>query len=648
MTFGSQNYIKQWIRYCAVSVLADIALFSLLFTQGVTWNTAHLFSFLTASLTIGILWTFWTSEEAPATTRQLIFRYVIMQLLVLFLRGGILAALVESANILPIKACLLSALASSLVTLLGAQIWLYPEDEENEKKSAAWSAAQTLSVVGFAILLRIVYSWTFELLYEEAYYWNYAQHLDIGYLDHPPMVSWLIWVFTSLFGHTEFVVRLGAFTCWLVAAYFVYKLTQVIDNDKAAFNSLVLTAVLPLFFGTGLVMTPDAPLIACWAGALYFLYRAVIEAHRWSWLGVGAWMGLGLLSKYTIALLGFSLVVFLLTDRDGRKWFLRPEPYLGLIITLALFSPVIFWNARHQWASFGFQSTRRLAGHFDFALPELLGASLLLLTPTGFLAVIAVVLSWKKNVARPLRLIRSHRLFVMTTLIPFAIFFFFSLFRLSKLNWTAPIWLGSLPYVAAFMTPTRSPKDVKPASLSEKLSRYAAMAWPATLVSFLLVYGIILHYTVLGFPGIPYPKTLVGIGIPNFVRHVAEIEKNFEQEHGQKPFIACMDSNRLASWIAFYRTKTAQREEHANIREFLENTTGGQLFEVNSYMYRFWHPTESYDKKRPIFIITARREYLLKDQLLAHVRPTSSIKEFTASKHGKPTTPFFYQFATMR
>jgi dolichol-phosphate mannosyltransferase len=37
-----------------------------------------------------------------------------------------------------------------------------------------------------------------ELLFEEAYYWNYAQHLDIGYLDHPLMVAWLIKATTSL------------------------------------------------------------------------------------------------------------------------------------------------------------------------------------------------------------------------------------------------------------------------------------------------------------------------------------------------------------------------------------------------------------------------------------------------------------------
>ena len=61
---------------------------------------------------------------------------------------------------------------------------------------------------------------------EEAYYWNYAQHLDIGYLDHPPMVGWLIAAGTAVFGDTEFGVRIGALCCGAVAGFFTYRLTR--------------------------------------------------------------------------------------------------------------------------------------------------------------------------------------------------------------------------------------------------------------------------------------------------------------------------------------------------------------------------------------------------------------------------------------
>jgi len=71
-----------------------------------------------------------------------------------------------------------------------------------------------------------------------------------------------------------------------------------------------LVAILPIFFGFGLVMTPDAPLTACWAGALYFLYCALIHEQRHAWIGAGICLGLGMLSKYTIALLGPTTFCF--------------------------------------------------------------------------------------------------------------------------------------------------------------------------------------------------------------------------------------------------------------------------------------------------------------------------------------------------
>lgn len=256
--------------------------------------------------------------------------------------------------------------------------------------AARWRIA-TLGVFAYVVILRLVFLGLPDLLPEEAYYWNYSQHLDIGYLDHPPMVAWLIWLGTTLFGNTEFGVRLGAFLSWLVAAFFCFQLTRNLFGKSAAFVAILLLAVLPFFFATGLLMMPDAPLTAAWAGALYFLERAVLGERRAAWWGVGVCIGLGMVSKYTIALLGPATLVLLLLDSRSRRWLWRPEPYGALLIAILLFSPVIVWNATHGWASFVFQGPRRLQGPLEFSLHELLGAALVLLTPVGLMAALAVL-----------------------------------------------------------------------------------------------------------------------------------------------------------------------------------------------------------------------------------------------------------------
>ena len=66
-----------------------------------------------------------------------------------------------------------------------------------------------LLAIAYLLVLRLVYLGQVELMPQEAYYWNYAQHLDIGYLDHPPLVAWLVAASLAL-GGGEFFVRLPA------------------------------------------------------------------------------------------------------------------------------------------------------------------------------------------------------------------------------------------------------------------------------------------------------------------------------------------------------------------------------------------------------------------------------------------------------
>ena len=163
-----------------------------------------------------------------------------------------------------------------------------------------------------------------------------------------------------------------------------FKSTNIAFGKSAAFVSILLVASLPFFFYSGMVMTPDAPLTAAWACALYFLDRSLLDGKRSAWWRAGVCIGLGLLSKYTIALLGPATLVFVMLDSQARAWLRRPQPYLAAVIAALLFAPVIKWNAAHDWASFAFQSSRRLSASVRFSLPELIGAAALLLTPFDF------------------------------------------------------------------------------------------------------------------------------------------------------------------------------------------------------------------------------------------------------------------------
>src|SRR6202012_4565424 len=55
--------------------------------------------------------------------------------------------------------------------------------------------------------IRLAAAGSIHLTEDEAYYRFWAQHLQFGYLDHPPMIGWRIRAGMSLFGDTPLGVR---------------------------------------------------------------------------------------------------------------------------------------------------------------------------------------------------------------------------------------------------------------------------------------------------------------------------------------------------------------------------------------------------------------------------------------------------------
>ena len=78
-----------------------------------------------------------------------------------------------------------------------------------------------LVIISTSLILHLLCMSRASLLVEEAYYWNYAQHLDWSYLDHPPMVAVLIKIFTTILGTSEFSVRSASLFCCALPPFFL-------------------------------------------------------------------------------------------------------------------------------------------------------------------------------------------------------------------------------------------------------------------------------------------------------------------------------------------------------------------------------------------------------------------------------------------
>ncbi|HEV7613529.1 MAG TPA: glycosyltransferase family 39 protein [Steroidobacteraceae bacterium] len=567
----------------ALPPLVDAGLFCALIGNGLSLRSSHIASYAVA-MALNYLLKVRTTIVAPGRTwdSNSHFRLLAASCMALFLRGGVLGMLSLHWGWPAQVSIVFAVLVAWAATTLGYSLAISGSD------SGARTRALAIGLIAYAFALRLVYMGSVDLLPEEAYYWNYSRHLDFGYLDHPPMVAWLIRLGTAAFGQSYFGVRFGAVCCGVITSLFTYRLARNLFGETTALAALLLAQALPFFFLSGLLMTPDAPLAAAWAAALYYLERALLAGRSGAWWGMGIAVGLGAVSKYSIGLLLPVTVALMMLDRESRCWWRRWEPYGAALLALAIFSPVILWNAQHHWASFLFQTSRRLAEASRFALHKLIASSVVLITPTGVLAVVAAFTGAGYADSGDTGNAQRRRLFIrISVLLPLAVFAIFSLRHEVKLDWTGAPWTAALPLMAVGMIATTTHLN--------GLRAWLRTAWMPTLVTMLLFYGAGLHYLVLGIPGAGYSKhiELAPVAWREFSAQIAEKAATIRRETGVDPLIVGMDRYAIASELAFYGAERTNS---------VVETSSAHLFGGIGLMYALWTPAAAQEGRTLLLV----------------------------------------------
>jgi len=239
-----------------------------------------------------------------------------------------------------------------------------------------------LTILALVALRLVAAAWT-PLTFDEAYYWMWSKHLAGGYYDHPPGVAVVIRLGTLIAGDTELGVRLISILLALPMSWAVYRAAAILfgGHRLASTATILLNVTLMAAVGT-MIVTPDAPLLVASSFVLFFLAK-VLETGRGAWwLAVGAAIGAALLSKYTALFFGPAILIWLAAVPRLRRWLISPWPYLGALVALAVFSPVILWNADHHWVSFIKQIGRaRIADFRPAFIGELIPTQIAFATP---------------------------------------------------------------------------------------------------------------------------------------------------------------------------------------------------------------------------------------------------------------------------
>jgi dolichol-phosphate mannosyltransferase len=540
-------------RFIAVGILGvviDALFFQLFLGKGWSISSAHISSFFIAAsfnYIFNSIWSFKYTHDSFSSWLTKAIKYIYFGLIALTIRGGVLAILINLLNVSPSLAIYPAIIAAALVNYFGASFIVFPADTHKNFKynSINWRVL-AIAMTAFMLILRFLYLGSTELIPDEAYYWNYKEHLSIGYLDHPPMVAWLIWIGTSMFGDNEFGVRFFSYIGGIATLYFIYRLSSLLFDKTSAYISLLLTSTIPFTVATGFLSTTDALQVTLWAACLYFIAKIVLKNSSISWISLGVCIGLGMLSKYSMALIALSIVIFLCVNAPSRQWWKQPIVYIAGIISLIFFSPTLYWNAQNEWNSFLFQTTRRLDRSSEFSTHYLLLHLIILLSPF----ILLFVLNTYKNLSSLLSEKIKHpsdiktykQYFLIFTLVPLSVYVYFSVTHYPRFHWTAPIWLIAIPLMSYALSPTSNFANKK---IFTKLTLYSA----AVLC---LIYGGLLHYAALGLP----IKTSTHVTNHYFWKQAAIeldlIEKKLTQETGQTPLVVGLSKWSIASSLRFY------------------------------------------------------------------------------------------------
>lgn len=280
------------------------------------------------------------------------------------------------------------------------------------------------------------------LVRDEGYYALWSFYPQLGYLDHPPMIAWLIGLGRMILGESEAAIRLAAVIATTIISLAVWRIGRLLFNARTGALALILYTLIPAS-GLLFVATPDTPAVMFWTLALWAVAEFASGRSPMWWLAAGVFAGLGLLSKYSVGFLGLGLLLYLLTSRERRAWLKLWQLWAGGALALLVFMPNVLWNAARDWLTFRFQGGRLVDVGLNLGsavenLKDLFLGQLLVSGVVLFLLAAIGIIAFFLRANRPGR--ENLALPILTSLPIILYFLAYTLRFRVEANWLLPVW----------------------------------------------------------------------------------------------------------------------------------------------------------------------------------------------------------------
>jgi hypothetical protein len=214
--------------------------------------------------------------------------------------------------------------------------------------------AGILIVAAVILLLHLLTNTRYGFHRDELQFLSDALHLDWGYVAYPPLTPFIEHVSIAFFGFSLEGLRLFSVFAQVAIIIVAGLIARTLGGGWMAQTMTALAVALSpvaLFEGTEFQYTTFEQF--AWVLAIYGVVRLLKEEDgRW-WIWIGAFAGLGLMAKYTVAFFVASLLAgFLLTPERrllASRWFA-----IGCAVTVLIVLPNLIWQFHHNFISYHF------------------------------------------------------------------------------------------------------------------------------------------------------------------------------------------------------------------------------------------------------------------------------------------------------
>lgn len=226
------------------------------------------------------------------------------------------------------------------------------------KSSFAFSDMNILLLLGFALfLLHMLTNHQYGFHQDELVVLDNANNLDWGYVEYPPLTPFLARIQVELFGLS--LVSARAFSA--LAHSIVLVLTGLMARELggrrvAQVAAAVGAAIAPIALIQG-ALIQYVTFDFLWSVLIAYLVIRLLKSEdpRW-WILIGAVIGLGMMTKYTMVMFVAGLVGGVLLT-DARKYLRGPWLWGGVVVSLFIFLPNLIWQIQHNFISLEFLSS---------------------------------------------------------------------------------------------------------------------------------------------------------------------------------------------------------------------------------------------------------------------------------------------------